>query len=110
MDKAGNFIGWLFVDGVNVSVSLVENGLARMHFSAENSQYYKQLEIAESNARKAKLGLWASYVEEIKVSKPLPNSHCPTLSGSKGRGSLAIRPDGTCRAPCLGVYITCLGR
>ena len=24
MDKAGNFIGWLFVDNTNLSISLVE--------------------------------------------------------------------------------------
>lgn len=39
IDKAGNFIGWLFVEGVNLSVSLVEQGLSKMHFTAERSNY-----------------------------------------------------------------------
>lgn len=67
MDKAGNFIGWLFVDGVNVSVSLVEGGLAKLFYTAENSPYYRELDTAESSAKQAKLGIWANYVEEIKV-------------------------------------------
>ena len=54
MDKGGNFIGWLFVDNVNLSVALVEEGLSKVHFTAERSEYYKQLQIAEENARKRK--------------------------------------------------------
>ena len=30
MDKGGNFIGWLYVDGVNHSVTLVEEGLSKV--------------------------------------------------------------------------------
>uniref|UniRef100_A0A4W6CKA6 Staphylococcal nuclease domain-containing protein n=1 Tax=Lates calcarifer TaxID=8187 RepID=A0A4W6CKA6_LATCA len=35
MDKAGNFIGWLHIEGVNLSVALVENALSKVHFTAE---------------------------------------------------------------------------
>lgn len=52
MDKGGNFIGWLFVDNINLSVALVEEGLAKVHFTAERSNYYKQLQIAEENAKR----------------------------------------------------------
>lgn len=52
MDKGGNFIGWLFVDNTNLSVALVEEGLAKVHFTAERSNYYKQLQIAEENAKR----------------------------------------------------------
>ena len=72
MDKAGNFIGWLFVDGVNMSVSLVENGLAKLFYTAEGSPFQRQLETAEAAAKQSKLGLWKSFVEEIKVRKPAP--------------------------------------
>lgn len=72
MDKAGNFIGWLFVDGVNMSVSLVQAGLAKLYYTAENSPYYRELETSESSARQAKLAIWANYVEEIKVSYDQP--------------------------------------
>lgn len=67
MDKAGNFIGWLFVDNVNMSVSLVESGLAKRFYTAETSPYCRELEVAESSAKQAKLGVWANYVEEIRV-------------------------------------------
>ncbi|GFO47277.1 staphylococcal nuclease domain-containing protein 1-like [Plakobranchus ocellatus] len=67
MDKGGNFIGWLFVDGVNLSVALVEAGLAKVHFTAENSAFYKQLCEKEAQAKEAKLKLWANFVEEKEV-------------------------------------------
>ena len=67
MDKAGNFIGWLYVDGVNMSVSLVENGLAKLFYTAEGSPHERELQTAEAAAKKSKLGLWASFVEELKV-------------------------------------------
>ena len=52
MDKGGNFIGWLFTDSLNLSVSLVEEGLSKVHFTAEKSNYYQTLVTAESNAKK----------------------------------------------------------
>lgn len=59
MDKAGNFIGWLHIEGVNLSVALVENALSKVHFTAERSAYYKTLVSAEDGCRqrKEKVGL-----------------------------------------------------
>lgn len=59
MDKAGNFIGWLHIEGVNLSVALVENALSKVHFTAERSAYYKTLVSAEESCRerKEKVGL-----------------------------------------------------
>ena len=57
MDKGGNFIGWLFYDNTNLSVSLVEEGLAKVHFTAERSQFYTRLCAAEEKAKGAKLNL-----------------------------------------------------
>lgn len=54
MDKAGNFIGWLHVDGANLSVSLVEQALSKVHFTAERSPYYKALLSAEEAAKQRK--------------------------------------------------------
>lgn len=54
-DKAGNFIGWLWIDNTNLSVALVQEGLAEVHSSAESSEYYRQLTIAEEVAKNAKL-------------------------------------------------------
>lgn len=54
MDKAGNFIGWLHIDGVNLSVALVEQALSKVHFTAERSNYYKPLLAAEEAAKQKK--------------------------------------------------------
>lgn len=71
MDKAGNFIGWLHIDGVNLSVALVENALSKVHFTAERSAYYKTLVTAEEGCRQRK----------EKVGGPPENSQCLRLSG-----------------------------
>lgn len=68
-DKGGNFIGWLFVDGVNLSLALVEQGLAKVHFTAERSPYYSQMLKAEESAKSQKLNIWSTY-EEPKIEKP----------------------------------------
>lgn len=62
MDKAGNFIGWLWVDNHNLSVALVEAGLAIVHFTAERSEHYRALKAAEDNAK----------AERLRVSKQIP--------------------------------------
>lgn len=54
MDKAGNFIGWLHIEGVNLSVALVEQALSKVHFTAERSNYYKPLTVAEAAAKQKK--------------------------------------------------------
>ena len=54
MDKAGNFIGWLHIDGANLSVLLVEHALSKVHFTAERSAYYKSLLSAEEAAKQKK--------------------------------------------------------
>eukprot|EP00070_Physeter_catodon_P033746 XP_028340640.1 staphylococcal nuclease domain-containing protein 1-like [Physeter catodon] len=69
MDKAGNFIGWLHIDGANLSVLLVEHALSKVHFTAERSSYYKSLLSAEEAAKQKKEKVWAHYelqpVEEV---------------------------------------------
>ena len=55
MFQGGNFIGYAYVDGVNVSVALVEQGLAGVHFTAERSVHYTALKRAEDKAKAAKL-------------------------------------------------------
>uniref|UniRef100_A0A3P8X784 Staphylococcal nuclease domain-containing protein n=1 Tax=Esox lucius TaxID=8010 RepID=A0A3P8X784_ESOLU len=64
MDKAGNFIGWLHIEGVNLSVALVENALSKVHFTAERSSYYKTLASGEEAARLRKEKIWANYEEK----------------------------------------------
>jgi len=63
-DKAGNFIGYLFCEGTNLSIHLVTEGYASMHFTADRSNYCNQITNAEDNAKAAKKRIWANYVEE----------------------------------------------
>uniref|UniRef100_A0A8C5JNI2 Staphylococcal nuclease domain-containing protein n=1 Tax=Junco hyemalis TaxID=40217 RepID=A0A8C5JNI2_JUNHY len=63
MDKAGNFIGWLHIEGVNLSVALVEQALSRVHFTAERSPYCKALLAAQDAAKQRKEKVWSHYEE-----------------------------------------------
>lgn len=69
MDKAGNFIGWLWVDNENMSVSLVEHGLASMHHTAETSEFARAIKTAQENAIKKRIGIWKDYVEVEKETE-----------------------------------------
>lgn len=64
MDKAGNFIGWLHIEGVNLSVALVEHSLSKVHFTAERSAYYKTLLSAEELAKPKKEKVWSKCEEK----------------------------------------------
>lgn len=74
IDKGGNFIGWLYVDSTNLSIALVEEGLAKVHFTAERSSHYKALVEAETKAKDIKKNIWSTYEEpkqEQVVEEPL---------------------------------------
>merc|ERR1719419_140692 len=64
MDRGGNFIGYLFHNGVNISEALIREGLAKLHFTAEKGNYYRQLKTAEDVAKGAKLRIYENFVEE----------------------------------------------
>ncbi|KAJ1524901.1 hypothetical protein ONE63_009761 [Megalurothrips usitatus] len=64
MDRVGNYIGWLWVDNVNLSVSLVEDGYAKVHSSAEYSDHSRALKNAEDSAKARRIGVWKNYKEE----------------------------------------------
>ncbi|CAM2098826.1 unnamed protein product [Caretta caretta] len=71
MDKAGNFIGWLHIEGANLSVALVEHALSKVHFTAERSSYYKALLAAEEAAKQKKEKVWSQY-EEAPAEEVMP--------------------------------------
>ncbi|NWW73476.1 SND1 protein, partial [Climacteris rufus] len=71
MDKAGNFIGWLHIEGVNLSVALVEQALSRVHFTAERSPYCKALLAAQDAAKQRKEKVWSHY-EEAPAEEVVP--------------------------------------
>jgi len=66
-DKAGNFIGYLFCENSNLSVHLVTEGYATMHFTADRSNYCNQIQNAQDNAKSAKKRVWKDYVESEAV-------------------------------------------
>jgi len=66
-DKAGNFIGYLFCENQNLSVHLVAEGYATMHFTADRSNYCNQIQNAQDNAKSGKKRIWKDYVEEAAV-------------------------------------------
>lgn len=70
MDKAGNFIGWLHIDGSNLSVLLVEHALSKVHFTAERSSYYKSLLSAEEAAKQKKEKVWCGIGQQPGVAAP----------------------------------------
>lgn len=74
MDKAGNFIGWLWIENENLSVSLVEQGLASMHHTAETSEFARTIKTAEENAIKKRIGIWKDYVEVEKETEKERNA------------------------------------
>lgn len=75
-NKGGSMIGWLFIGNTNLSLALVKEGLAKVHRSAERSEYFKLLQQAEKEAKDKKINLWKNYVEEPEeannnTSKPV---------------------------------------
>ncbi|XP_069102098.1 staphylococcal nuclease domain-containing protein 1-like [Argopecten irradians] len=74
MDKGGNFIGWLFVENVNLSVGLVEEGLSKVHFTAERSNYYKALCVAQDHAKAKKLNMWSTYEEPLEKEEVIEDT------------------------------------
>jgi len=64
MDKAGNFIGYMWVDGKNLSVHLVTEGFASMHFTADRASCGNSIKSAEDAAKAAKKRIWSNYSGE----------------------------------------------
>lgn len=60
MDRVGNYIGWLWVENVNLSVALVEEGYAKVHSSAEWSDHHRALKTAEESAKARRIGVCSS--------------------------------------------------
>lgn len=87
LDKAGNFVGYMFVSDPasggsqkNLSVELVEHGLATVHFTAERSRHFGALKAAEDRARTAKVGLFSLPENQIKHDEEEENEE---LEGGK---------------------------
>ncbi|RKP24646.1 hypothetical protein SYNPS1DRAFT_33172 [Syncephalis pseudoplumigaleata] len=80
VDKVGGFIGTLWLNDENYAVSLLEQGLARVHgYSADQSAHGRQLYAAEERAKHAQLNviqhrlwlpfIWTGYDENKVVAE-----------------------------------------
>ncbi|MFA6017534.1 MAG: thermonuclease family protein [Patescibacteria group bacterium] len=60
VDKFGRSLGYAFVDGVNLNIELVKNGLARVVLYEKRAKikYQDELLSAEKLAKEEKLGVW----------------------------------------------------
>ena len=57
--------GQIYIDGVNINLELVRNGLAKVGFVPKNEaigkgEYFSKLQAAEAEAKKAKVGMWTT--------------------------------------------------
>lgn len=111
VDKGGNFIGWLWVEGVMLNVSLVEHGLAKVHFSAERSAHYAALSRAEDKARQERLNLWSLEIVDStgsehakeEVSADREDSRSNGLEEEKSKNSSSkVRRKGEDKSTQLG--------
>lgn len=64
-DKAGGFVGKLFLNGVDFAVSLVREGLAKLDDYATPS---KELAEAQEEAKKAKKNIWKNFDAEAEAA------------------------------------------
>ena len=60
VDKFGRELGYVFIDGVNLNIELVRNGLARVVLYEKRAKikYQDELLVAEKIAKEMKLGVW----------------------------------------------------
>ena len=60
VDKFGRELGYVFIDGVNVNIELVRNGLARVVLYEKRAKikYQDELLSAEKSAKDLRLGVW----------------------------------------------------
>jgi len=61
VDKFGRELGYVFIDGVNLNIELVKNGLARVVLYEKRAKikYQDELLSAEKEAREKRLGIWS---------------------------------------------------
>ena len=60
IDKFGRSLGYVFIDGVNLNIELVKNGLARVVLYEKRAKikYQDELLNAEKEAKALKIGVW----------------------------------------------------
>ena len=79
IDETGNFIGYLFVENTNLSLHMVQEGFASMHFTANRSVYANRIKNAEDSAKAAKIRIWSNYSGEEELVSLMTQIFRPAL-------------------------------
>ncbi len=60
-DKFGRTLGYLFVDGKNLNIELVRNGLAKVALYEKRARikYQDELLAVEKEAKEKRIGVWS---------------------------------------------------
>ena len=60
VDKFGRELGYVFIDGVNLNIELVKNGLAKVVLYEKRAKikYQDELLLAEKEVKEKKVGVW----------------------------------------------------
>ena len=70
LDQYCRYLRYVFVNGENVSLELVKEGLVVARFSPEDVKYKEEIEKAEKEARENKIGCkWSSFSETSEEKK-----------------------------------------
>eukprot|EP01122_Echinamoeba_exundans_P001358 TRINITY_DN11430_c0_g1_i1.p2 TRINITY_DN11430_c0_g1~~TRINITY_DN11430_c0_g1_i1.p2 ORF type:complete len:950 (-),score=355.29 TRINITY_DN11430_c0_g1_i1:48-2897(-) len=103
IDKAKNFFGTIIVDGKNLSVKLLQEGLAKfVDWSAQKTSNINELKAAEEEARTKSLRLWSQPQTAAKGQKKSSQAEGVSRSQLLGRvidiisvGTVAVLDDRT---------------
>jgi micrococcal nuclease len=75
-DRYGRLLGYLWIDGLNLSVQLAAEGYAVLLTDPPNGRYEDQIRAAVTNARAQGLGLWGACYA-LQVSAPSELTELP---------------------------------
>ena len=83
-DMYGRYLRYLILDGKNIDLELVKEGLAVARFSSDSEKYKEEITTAEQEAMKNKIGCkWSGRFQALNQSeeKPIENLKWVKLSG-----------------------------
>ncbi len=108
LDQYCRYLRYVFVDGENVSLKLVKEGLVVARFSPEDVKYRKEIEKAEKEAKENKIGCkWSSFSKASEKKKIKSKPQWKKLTSEK----LGLKVVGACLAgKYLGKKVIVEGR
>ena len=65
-DKYGRVLAFVYVDGILLEKSLIENGLAKVYYIYGDYAHVDELKEAESIAKEKKTGIWSEFLPDEK--------------------------------------------